>query len=206
LFTRSVPLMLFSAIFAMAAPLYALEPPAPAPARTTPAPAQIRLEMHLTRIEKESPTGANPEAGATGPTESNKPAIPASPAVASPTLMTLDRGTATVAVTNKDLSYSISVSPAIEQKEKSDSTVQILWNVRLSGRALPEGTNAVTTTGATRITPDAESETLLTEIPISDVKTGKVSVFRLTVRVAVTKAASSGPAVGPVPATAPIAP
>jgi hypothetical protein len=128
------------------------------------------------------------------------------PAIATPTLTTLDRGTATVSVTNKDLSYSISASPSLEQAGKLDLTVQVLWNVRLSGRTLPEGTNSVTTTGATRIAPNAGGETLLTELPIRESKTGNVSVFRLTVRVSVTPTTSPGPEVSPVPPTPPSAP
>jgi hypothetical protein len=184
-----------SAVFLLASPLQALAPPSSPsvpPARTAPAPAQIRLEMRLTRSDKEGGSAADAGSASSAP-----------PAIATPTLSTLDRGTATVSVTNKDLSYSVSASPSIEQAGKADSTVQVLWNMRLSGRTLPGGTNAVTTTGATRITPDAGKDTLLTELPISDAKTGSVSVFRLTVRVIVTRAATPGPEVGPVPPAAP---
>ncbi len=166
------------------------------PERVKPAPAQVRLELHLTRIDKEIAPGAG--------TNSTPPsAVPAPPAIASPTLSTLDRGTATVTVTNKELNYSISASPSIEQTDKTTSTVQVLWNVRLSGRSLPEGTSVVTTTGATRIDPAGENESLLTELPITDAKTGRLSLFRLTVRVIVTPADSPGPKVGPVPPTPP---
>lgn len=157
-------------------------PPAPAPsAPSAPAtvnPAQIRLEMRLSRVDKGS-------AAADGAGNS-----PDSPVIATPALTTLDRGTATVSVTNKDLSYSISASPSIEHGEKPGASVQLLWNLRLSGRTLPEGTNSASTTGATRIVPDAAGETLLTELPIRDAKTGSVSVFRLTVRVGITRTPS----------------
>jgi hypothetical protein len=155
--------------------------------------------MRLTRTEKEAVSGAGVPAASTDA----KPTVPAPPAIATPSLTTLDRGTATVSLTNRDLSYSISASPSLEQTDKADSTVQVLWNVRFSGRTLPEGTNSVSTTGATRVRPDADSETLLAELPITDPKTGNISVFRLTVRVSVTRVATPGPEVRPVPPTAP---
>ncbi|MES2460003.1 MAG: hypothetical protein V4671_05415 [Armatimonadota bacterium] len=178
------------ALLVLAAPLHGFAPPPPpapaAPVAPAPAPAQVRLDMRLSRINKEGPGTADSSAG-TGA------ASPTAPLIASPTLSALDRGTATVSITNKDLSYSLSASPSIEQAGKADSAVQVLWNLRLSGRSLPEGTNAATTTGATRVSPGAPEETLLTELPISDPKTGNVMLFRLTVRVTVTKAASPVP-------------
>lgn len=199
---RASSLLLFPLLFALAVPVSAAAPPVAAPtasARNTPAPAQIRLEMRLTRTEKEVSSGA----GAPAATTDTKPAPPAPLAIGTPALTTLDRGTATVSVINKDLSYSISVSPALEQTNTLDSTVQVLWNVRFSGRALPSGTNSVTTTGATRVRPDADSETLLTELPITDAKTGTTSVFRLTVRVSVIQVKTPGPDVLTAPPTAP---
>ena len=199
---RSFAILSTIALFAVAPVLSGAAPPKSAdnaPERVKPAPAQVRLEMHLTRTEKE---GAAPGAGST----SLPPATLVPPAIASPTLTTLDRGTATVTITNKELSYSISASPSIEQTDKASSTVQVLWNVRLSGRSLPGDTNSVTTTGATRIDPAGENESLLTELPITDTKTGRVSLFRLTVRVIVTPADSPGPKVGtvsPTPSAAP---
>ncbi len=197
-----LPYLLPAVILALTSPLRAApQTAASASARVTPAPAQIRLEMRLTRTEQAGAAGAG--ANSAGDAAAVSPALPA---MATPTLTTLDRGTATVSVTSKDLSYTISASPSLEQADKPGSTVQVLWNVRLSGRALPEGTNSVATTGATRIDPKPGTETTLTELPVRDSKTGAVSVFRLAVRVLVTGTTASGPQVGPVPPVSPPTP
>ena len=110
-------------------------------------------------------------------------AAPQPPAVlvASPLLSTLDGDTATITVNGTDLSYSLSLSPTVQTK---DQLVQSLWNMKLTGKALPGSTSSVTVTGASRIPQNKEA--VLIEVALTDPTNGHRSVYRLQGTVTVT--------------------
>ncbi|MBC8101851.1 MAG: hypothetical protein H7Z41_04605 [Cytophagales bacterium] len=172
-------------LIVLSALISALPAPAAPPAEPAAkaAPAQIRLDLKLTRTDAE---GDALNAG-------TAPVV-----IAAPTLSTLDRGTATSTLTSADLGYSLSISPSVEKLEASGAaTVQALWNVRLSGRTLPGGVNSVSESGATRFvseTGGGGSDTLLSEMLVRDLKTGRTARFRLTGRVTILPAAVPGSA------------
>jgi hypothetical protein len=137
----------------------------------------LRFEVQLTRTDK---GGAVPvaEPSKEAPKEDAGQGTPI--IVGAPVLNTLDRNTASVAVNGTATSYNVALSPTLE---KSDTTVQVLWNLRVSGKDFPGGASAFTLSGANRLT--LGTETLVGEIPIND-KTGRVSTFKLILKATLT--------------------
>jgi hypothetical protein len=156
--------------------------------------AQVKVELVLSRLEEEAAPAA--------PVTPTAPATPAQTPVVlgTPTLITLDRNTATVAVTATDMSYNVSLSPTVES---ANNSVQVLWNVRLTGKNLG-GATAVSASGATRL--GTGKDLPLTEISVTDGATGKKTTF--AIRAKITVGAVEAPATVTVPAatTAPAAP
>jgi len=132
---------------------------------------QVRFEMTLSRLES-GDNGAASTAAA--------PLV-----LGSPTLTTVDRNTASLSITGTDTSYNVSLSPTVET---ANNSVQVLWNIRLTGKNLGGGATAVTASGATRMTVGKEGG--LTEISVTDVQTGKRTTFLIRAKVTVSDAPS----------------
>ncbi len=125
----------------------------PAAARPADAPrAQVRLAVQLTRTDD----GAPPRV------------------IGAPVLTTLEGGTGSISVSGGDISYSVSLSPNAE----ANNNVALLWNLQLSGKALP-GATSVNLSGASRVA--AGKEEPVAEVTLKDPKTGRQSSFRLLV-------------------------
>jgi len=188
-----LPLSLLLPLLLPAAPT---DKPAVPPALSRPAAPrpQIRLDLRLTRVDTPAPSTTD-SVPATAP-----PVVP--PVTLSTlVLLTLDQETATMSITNPDFGYSIALSPKLENAENTNTaSLLALWNLRLSGHALPGGTNVATSSGATRI-PLSAGEALLAEMPLRDLKTGQTSLFRLTIRATINSANTTA-SVGTISANA----
>ena len=183
-----LPLSLLLPLLLPAAPT---DKPAVPPALSRPAAPrpQIRLDLRLTRVDTPAPSTTD-SVPATAP-----PVVPPV-TLATPVLLTLDQETATMSITNPDFGYSIALSPKLENAENTNTaSLLALWNLRLSGHALPGGTNVATSSGATRI-PLSAGEALLAEMPLRDLKTGQTSLFRLTIRATINSANTTASARG----------
>lgn len=134
--------------------------------------APRRTVQFALRIEQFTP--AEPAAAAAG---EGTPTV-----LGTPKLSTLDRDTATAAVSSPAFGYSIAVSPVVETAPLGAAaqaqTIQTSWNVRLTGKSLPAGTTIVTLTGATRLTTGKDA--VLAEITLRD-EAGKPTAFRVRV-------------------------
>lgn len=179
-------LLLLTAAAAAALPIRAdaaAQPPAGAsrPAAAPPR-AQVRFDLRLTRAD----SGAGATAPPPAPAPSGSGAAGPVTVVATPILNTTDLGTASIAITNADLGFTVSLSPTLEGAEKTGTKASVLtlWNLRLSGHSLPGGTSVVTVSGSTRIAPGTEA--MLAEVPLHDAKTGQTSLFRLMARATIT--------------------
>ena len=149
--------------FAAADPPPAVKPAPPADTKSTP----IRFTLQLLRVDDETSRpatgGANSAVTTTAPIQKT---------IASPTMTTLDGSTATISVVGDDLSYTLSLSPAIAANGK----ILTLWNLRLSGKSLP-GATAVTATGATKI--DGGKPSVIAEVSLTDPANGHRATFIL---------------------------
>ena len=110
--------------------------------------------------------------------------FPAPIVLGTPRLVTVDRSTATIALTSESFSYTIAVSPIVETVKGDEKNgvapgdwVQTDWSVRLTGKALPGKNSAVTLTGATRLPVDKLGE--LAEVTLRDMETGKSTVYKI---------------------------
>ncbi len=126
------------------------------------------------------------QSDAVSPTVARLATFPAPVVLGTPRLVTVDRSTATIAVTSDSFSYAIAVSPVVETVKGDEKNgvapgdwVQTDWSVRLTGKALPGKNSAVTLTGATRLPVDKTGE--LTEITLRDMETGKSTIYKIWV-------------------------
>lgn len=142
------------------------QPPSQKTAEAAPR-REVRLAIQLTRI--------NGEAAAAAPQ-----------VIGSPVLNAFDGGTGSISLSGGDIGYSVSLSPTLE----SDNSVALLYNVRLSGRALP-GATSVTLTGASRAATGRSEP--VTEVTLREGKTGKSSTFRLSVTATIKPAPDGAP-------------
>lgn len=129
------------------------------------APTPVRFVLELTRAD------ARPSE----PVEDSAARV-----LAAPTLSTLNNQTGSVQVTGGDLSYSVSLSPALNQ---AGDGLSVQWSLRLGGRSLPGGVTSVTLTGASALTPGKTQP--LAEVTLRDPKTGALTRFRLLGRASV---------------------
>lgn len=169
---------------------------APPVSQTAPSrPRQVRFDVQITRMP--APPGASTTPNASGTPAATPPvagdAAQTPPAngdnptiVGTPTVTTFDRNTATVAVTGTGISYTLSLSPTVEN---ADNAVQVLWNLRMNGKDLPGSTSAFTMSGASRVI--AQTDTTLAEMSLTDPKTGQATVFRFRVRITVDEATAT---------------
>jgi hypothetical protein len=172
---------------------------------------QVRLALRILRVEE----GDKPADATVGSSEaSGRPALTV---LAEPVLTTLDGQTATVDIAGSDPSYSLSLSPTVEKRgeagknnvgdESAGATgsaapgspsLQVNWNVRLSGKTLPGGVTAVTLTGASRVV--AGKESVIAAVALPDPQTGRVTRFQIQGTVTVGGVAPAGePGGGPPP-------
>lgn len=137
----------------------------PAAPRDQASRAQVRFAVQLIRADGTTPIKAGQVIGA-------------------PVLTTLDGSTGSISVSGGDISYTVSLSPTLE----TDNNLALLWNLQLSGKALP-GATTVNLNGASRIRVDKEEP--VADLALTDPKTGTRSSFRLQVTTSVTQAAPS---------------
>ncbi len=154
---------------AAAAAAVAQQPPSQKTAEAAPR-REVRLAIQLTRINGEAAAAA----------------AAAPQVIGSPVLNAFDGGTGSISLSGGDIGYSVSLSPTLE----SDNSVALLYNVRLSGRALP-GATSVTLTGASRAATGRSEP--VTEVTLREGKTGKSSTFRLSVTATIKPAPDGAP-------------
>ena len=165
----------------------------------TPKATPIRFTLQLLRLDDAMVTTEliTPATGGSVPTlvhEDVRQTI-----LASPIMTTLDGSTATISVAGGNLSYTLSLSPAIA----SNGKILTLWNLRLSGKSLP-GATAVTATGATKI--EAGKPSVIAEISLTDPVSKQRATFILQGITATGDAVTDNPpsaVLAPAPLTPP---
>lgn len=139
---------------------------------------QVRFEITISRLESGDPAGSAAVPPAASP--ATAPLV-----LGTPTLTTVDRNTASLSITGSDTSYNVSLSPTVET---ANNSVQVLWNVRLTGKNLGGGATAVAASGATRMMVGKDGG--LAEISVTDVQTGKRTTFLIKAKVSLGDASS----------------
>lgn len=190
---------------------FAADPaPAAAPVSTDTAKSKaiLHFALHLTRTDTPPlppdtlvvdpaavPATPAPQSGKSKASAPPLPDVPPlSGLLASPVLSSADGDTASISLSAPaTLSYNIALSPTLTS---ANNTVQVMWNLRLSGKWLPGGASSVTLTGASQMALGREET--ITEIVLTDSEGKRRSAFRLSGTVT-RDGAMPPPASAPVP-------